>query len=190
MGRAAIPSVRICRPSAPELAGPSQTLQTGHSRCCEMTSKPASPMATHSGTGHQSRRRWAGAPPLHACAVFLTPANARSSARADHGRPSSPGQICCTARTGARVGRARFRILHDDRYPATATPIPFYPSWREVEYRADDQDDWHDIPAQKTAWGTDGEHGWWEVSLRATHDDRISVKLRGRMVKVSYEVGP
>lgn len=51
--------------------------------------------------------------------------------------------------------------------------------------RADHQDDWHDIPAQKTAWGTEGEHGWWEVALRATHDDRISVKLRGRMVKVS-----
>lgn len=54
------------------------------------------------------------------------------------------------------------------------------------ESEPDDQDDWHDIPAQKTAWGTEGEHGWWEVSLRATHDDRISVKLRGRFVKVGF----
>lgn len=47
------------------------------------------------------------------------------------------------------------------------------------------QDDWHDIIPKRTAWGTDGELGWWEVQLRSTDDPRVSVKLKGRMTKVS-----
>lgn len=93
-----------------------------------------------------------------------------------------------------RQGKSAARALRSDELGfGSCTPIGTLrhlfslTQAQRVSYRADHQDDWHDIPAQKTAWGTEGEHGWWEVALRATHDDRISVKLRGRMVKVSLQ---
>lgn len=127
MGRVTVPMIGACRPYVTELAGPSQTFRPDHNVRCGMTSNPASPMATRSGPEHQNRRCRAREPLLHAYANFLAPVNARSSARADCQRPSSPGETC---RTGTRVGRARFRILHADLYPAPATHFPFTPaSW-------------------------------------------------------------
>ncbi|ORX40873.1 kinase-like domain-containing protein [Kockovaella imperatae] len=50
--------------------------------------------------------------------------------------------------------------------------------------RATFADDWHDIPATKTAWGTEAEGGWWEVTLRGRDDaERVSVVMRGKLTK-------
>lgn len=48
-----------------------------------------------------------------------------------------------------------------------------------------EQDDWHDIPPVKTAWGTDVEAGWWGVTVRA-EEGRVSVQVRGRLNKVNF----
>lgn len=48
------------------------------------------------------------------------------------------------------------------------------------------QDAWVEIPPKKTAWGTETESGWWELQVNGA-DERVSVKLRGRMTKVSTE---
>ena len=45
-------------------------------------------------------------------------------------------------------------------------------------------DDWHDIAPKRTAWGTETDEGWWEVTLRG-EDERVSVGLRGRFTKAS-----
>ncbi|KAK4689653.1 eukaryotic translation initiation factor 2-alpha kinase 4, partial [Tremellales sp. Uapishka_1] len=49
-------------------------------------------------------------------------------------------------------------------------------------------DEWHDIAPKKTAWGTEGESGWWEIRIKA-QDARVAVGLRGRMIK-SYPDTP
>ena len=57
--------------------------------------------------------------------------------------------------------------------------------------RATFADDWHDIPATKTAWGTEAEGGWWEVKLRGRDDaERVSVVLKGKLTKVSSLMWP
>ncbi|WVR08793.1 hypothetical protein IAU60_005851 [Kwoniella sp. DSM 27419] len=43
-------------------------------------------------------------------------------------------------------------------------------------------DEWHDIPPKKTAWGTELDAGWWEVTTRGMEDPRVSVILRGKMI--------
>ena len=50
------------------------------------------------------------------------------------------------------------------------------------------QDDWNDIPPKKTAWGTEGEAGWWEIRLKGREDERVAVTLRGRLTKASHPV--
>lgn len=45
-------------------------------------------------------------------------------------------------------------------------------------------DDWKDLPAARTAWGTKGETGWWTVRLKR-HDDQVAITLKGRLPKVS-----
>ncbi|KAL7420932.1 eukaryotic translation initiation factor 2-alpha kinase [Cryptotrichosporon argae] len=55
--------------------------------------------------------------------------------------------------------------------------------------RAIFEDDWNDIPPKKTAWGQQ-ESGWWEVTLRAEDDARVSVKMRGRMTKAYPDQAP
>lgn len=74
MGRTGTPSLWLSWSSATKLSGLSQTFQTGDSRRWGMTSNPAPPMATRSGTEHKNRLCLTGAPPLYACAVFLSPA--------------------------------------------------------------------------------------------------------------------
>ena len=45
-------------------------------------------------------------------------------------------------------------------------------------------DEWVDLPPQKTAWNVKGEEGWWTVRVKGS-DERVSVKLKGRLTKVS-----
>jgi hypothetical protein len=45
-------------------------------------------------------------------------------------------------------------------------------------------DEWVDLPPQKTAWNVKGEDGWWTVRVKGS-DERVSVKLKGRLTKVS-----
>ncbi|WRT70924.1 uncharacterized protein IL334_007923 [Kwoniella shivajii] len=42
-------------------------------------------------------------------------------------------------------------------------------------------DEWHDVPPKKTAWGTELDAGWWEVTIKSIEDERVSVILRGKM---------
>nr|XP_019050908.1 PEK/GCN2 protein kinase [Kwoniella bestiolae CBS 10118]OCF29838.1 PEK/GCN2 protein kinase [Kwoniella bestiolae CBS 10118] len=43
-------------------------------------------------------------------------------------------------------------------------------------------DEWHDVPPKKTAWGTELDGGWWEVTIKSMEDERVSVILRGKMI--------
>nr|XP_019007722.1 PEK/GCN2 protein kinase [Kwoniella pini CBS 10737]OCF46503.1 PEK/GCN2 protein kinase [Kwoniella pini CBS 10737] len=42
--------------------------------------------------------------------------------------------------------------------------------------------EWHDVPPKKTAWGTELDGGWWEVTVKSMEDERVSVILRGKMI--------
>ncbi|WWC92548.1 uncharacterized protein L201_007507 [Kwoniella dendrophila CBS 6074] len=42
-------------------------------------------------------------------------------------------------------------------------------------------DEWHDVPPKKTAWGTEVDGGWWEVTIKSMEDERVCVVLRGKM---------
>ncbi|KAK8850742.1 hypothetical protein IAR55_004662 [Kwoniella newhampshirensis] len=43
-------------------------------------------------------------------------------------------------------------------------------------------DEWRDLPATRTAWGTELDVGWWEVTIRGMEDPRVSVVLRGKKI--------
>ncbi|WWC65005.1 uncharacterized protein I303_107619 [Kwoniella dejecticola CBS 10117] len=43
-------------------------------------------------------------------------------------------------------------------------------------------EEWHDVPPKKTAWGTELDGGWWEVTVKSMEDDRVRVILRGKMI--------
>ncbi|KAJ9116453.1 hypothetical protein QFC22_004895 [Naganishia vaughanmartiniae] len=43
-------------------------------------------------------------------------------------------------------------------------------------------EDWKDLPAVRTAWGTKGEMGWWTVKLKR-HEDQVQVTLKGKLPK-------
>ncbi|OCF54570.1 PEK/GCN2 protein kinase [Kwoniella mangroviensis CBS 10435] len=43
-------------------------------------------------------------------------------------------------------------------------------------------DEWHDVPPKKTAWGTELDGGWWEVTIKSMQDERVSVVLKGKMI--------
>ncbi|WVQ95416.1 hypothetical protein IAU59_002513 [Kwoniella sp. CBS 9459] len=44
-------------------------------------------------------------------------------------------------------------------------------------------DEWHDITPKKTAWGTEVDAGWWEMTIRSMEDERVSVMLKGKMIQ-------
>ncbi|KAJ9104141.1 hypothetical protein QFC19_004125 [Naganishia cerealis] len=49
-------------------------------------------------------------------------------------------------------------------------------------------DDWKDLPAVRTAWGTEGETGWWTVTLKR-HEDQVQITLKGKLPK-GYPTDP
>ncbi|WVF67821.1 hypothetical protein IAT40_002582 [Kwoniella sp. CBS 6097] len=44
-------------------------------------------------------------------------------------------------------------------------------------------DEWRDINPKKTAWGTEVDAGWWEMTIRSMEDERVSVMLKGKMIQ-------
>ncbi|OCF45594.1 PEK/GCN2 protein kinase [Kwoniella heveanensis CBS 569] len=45
-------------------------------------------------------------------------------------------------------------------------------------------DEWRDITPKKTAWGTEVDAGWWEMTIRSLKDERVSVILKGKMIQL------